>query len=179
MAGARPLGLQPRRRTAFTIDAPTECPIAGWPLVNDVGAEFYFKPDAGSLLVSPADAEPSPPMDAQADELDVAIGVERLQRATTIEVRRIRRKWAGLRTFAPDDSPVAGEDPLQSGLFWLAGQGGYGFKTAPALSRIIAGLVLRGGLGSEESACGLTAAELSPGRFFEASSLRSLGRSSP
>jgi D-arginine dehydrogenase len=165
LAGARPLGLEPRRRTAFTIDAPAASEIGNWPLINDVGQEFYFKPDAGQILVSPADAEPSPPTDIQADEYEVALGVDRLQRATTIEVRRVNRKWAGLRTFAPDGNPVAGEDPELAGFFWLAGQGGYGIKTAPALSRIVAGLAFGAGLPAPIAARGLTADELSPRRF--------------
>ena len=96
MAGVRPIGLQPKRRTAFNIPAPDGVSITDWPLVNDVGAEFYFKPDAGQLLVSPADATPSVPMDAYAEDIDVAIGAERLGHATTIEVQRVSRSWAGL-----------------------------------------------------------------------------------
>jgi D-arginine dehydrogenase len=164
-AGAESIGLTPKRRTAFTIDAPAGVAIANWPLVNDVGAAFYFKPDAGQLLVSPADAAPSPPCDAQADEYELALGIDRLERATSIPVRKINRKWAGLRTFASDGNPVVGEDPLRRGFFWLAGQGGYGFKTAPALSRIIAALILTGTLPAEATARGLTAEEMSPGRF--------------
>ena len=106
------MGLTPKRRTAFTINAPAGAAIADWPLVNDVGAAFYFKPDAGQLLVSPADAAPSPPTDAQADEYELALGIDRLERATSIPVRKINRKWAGLRTFAGDGNPVVGEDPL-------------------------------------------------------------------
>jgi D-arginine dehydrogenase len=164
-AGAESIGLTPKRRTAFTIDAPAGSAIAGWPLVNDVGAAFYFKPDAGQLLVSPADAAPSPPSDAQADEYELALGIDRLERATSIPVRKVNRKWAGLRTFARDGNPVVGEDPLRRSFFWLAGQGGYGFKTAPALSRIIAGLILTGALPAEATGRGLTAEEMSPGRF--------------
>jgi D-arginine dehydrogenase len=165
LAGARPLGLMAKRRTAFTIDPPPGLAIDDWPLVNDVGAAFYFKPDAGTLLVSPADAEPSPPADAQADDYELALGIDRLERATTIPVRRIKRKWAGLRTFAGDGDPVVGEDPERRGFFWLAGQGGYGFKTAPALSRIIADLILNGELPAEATNRGLSAAALSPNRF--------------
>ena len=164
-AGAEPVGLIPKRRTAFTINAPAGAAIADWPLVNDVGAAFYFKPDAGQLLVSPADAAPSPPTDAQADEYELALGIDRLERATSIPVRKINRKWAGLRTFAGDGNPVVGEDPFIPGFFWLAGQGGYGVKTAPALSRIIAGLILTGALPADATARGLTAEEMSPGRF--------------
>src|SRR5262249_7741780 len=144
-----PLGVIPKRRTAFTIDPPKDMATADWPLVNDVGAEFYFKPDAGQLLVSPADAEPGPPTDAQADEHELALGLDRLERATSIPARPVTRNGAGLGPFAADGDPVAGEDPAAPGFFWLAGQGGYGFKTAPALSRIIAGLVLDGILPAE------------------------------
>jgi len=165
MAGVRPLGLEPRRRTAFTIDPPSGVDIARWPLVNDVGQAFYFKPEAGQLLVSPADAEPSPPTDAQADEYDVALGVDRLQRATTIPVRRVNRRWAGLRTFAADGSPVAGEDAQARSFFWLAGQGGYGIKTAPALARLMAGLILEGEVPRDLAARGLSAGEVSPRRL--------------
>jgi D-arginine dehydrogenase len=164
-AGAEPVGLTPKRRTAFTIDPPAGSAIADWPLVNDVGAAFYFKPDAGQLLVSPADAAPSPPSDVQADEYELALGIDRLERATSIPVRKVNHKWAGLRTFARDGNPVVGEDPLRRGFFWLAGQGGYGFKTAPALSRIIAGLILTGTLPADATDRGLTAGEMSPGRF--------------
>jgi D-arginine dehydrogenase len=167
-AGLRPLGLQPKRRTAFTIDPPPSAAIDAWPLVNDIGEEFYFKPDAGQIMVSPADAEPSPPTDAQAEELDVAIGVDRLQQATSIVVTRVNRKWAGLRTFARDGNPIVGEDPAARGFFWLAGQGGYGIKTAPALSRILAGLVRAGSLPAAAAAAGVSAEELSPRRFAAA-----------
>jgi len=167
-AGLRPLGLVAKRRSAFVVDPPEGLAIDAWPLVNDVGQSFYFKPDAGRLLVSPADAEPSPPTDAQPDEEEVALGVDRLQRATSIPVRRILRKWAGLRTFAADGGPVVGEDPEARGFFWLAGQGGYGIKTAPILSKTIAALALGKGLPPEAIARGLTEAELSPSRFAPA-----------
>ena len=100
-AGAEPVGLTPKRRTAFTIDPPAGAAIADWPLVNDVGAAFYFKPDAGQLLVSPADAAPSPPSDAQADEYELALGIDRLERATSIPVRKVNHKWAGLAHLCP------------------------------------------------------------------------------
>ena len=162
MAGLSPLGLEPRRRTAFNIPAPAEVSIADWPLVNDVGDEFYFKPDAGQLFVSPSDATLSPAVDAYVDDLDVAVGVERLERATTIAVRRVSRSWAGLRTFAPDGSPVIGPDPAAEGFVWLAGQGGYGIKTASALSRACASLIARGCLPEDLDRLGLVPADLLP-----------------
>jgi D-arginine dehydrogenase len=141
LAGARPIGLTPKRRTAFLVDVPPDARFSSWPLIDDVGEEFYFKPDAGRLLVSPSDATLSPPTDAQPEELDVAIGLERLMRATTLQVKRVTHKWAGLRSFVPDGSPVVGWDGELEGFFWLAAQGGYGIKTAPALARISAALI--------------------------------------
>jgi D-arginine dehydrogenase len=167
-AGVPPLGLTPMRRTVFMIDAPEALAIAAWPMINDVQETFYFKPDAGQLLISPADAEPSLPGDAQAEEYEVALGVDRLQRATTLPVPRVKHKWAGLRTFAPDRNPVAGEDRRAGGFFWLAGQGGYGIKTAPALSRIIAALVLGRDLPEAIAQRDVSPASLSPGRFEDA-----------
>jgi D-arginine dehydrogenase len=167
-AGVRPLGLVPKRRTAFHVPAPPGQDIGAWPMVNDVADEFYFKPDAGQLFVSPADATPVEPMDAYPEDLDVAVGVERLERATTIQVGRVSRSWAGLRTFAPDAAPVVGFDSGVAGFFWLAGQGGYGIKTSPALARACFSLIHEAALPDDLLALGITAAELSPGRFRDA-----------
>jgi len=164
-AGLPMLGLVPRRRTAFNIAAPVAHDPQHWPLVNDVGGEFYFKPDAGRLFVSPADATPSVPTDAQPEELDIAVGVDRIERATTIRVARVAHKWAGLRTFAADGSPVAGYDGLVDGFFWLAGQGGYGIKTAPALAKATANLVFEQRLPSDLLDLGLREGDLSPNRL--------------
>ncbi|MBZ9657540.1 FAD-binding oxidoreductase [Mesorhizobium sp. ESP-6-4] len=165
MAGVRPVGLQPKRRTAFNIPAPAGVDISDWPLVNDVGAEFYFKPDAGQLFVSPADATPSTPMDAFAEDIDVAIGAERLERATTIEVQRVSRSWAGLRTFVADGSPVVGPDDEFPDFVWLVGQGGYGIKTSPALSRVCASLIAGGGLPDNVARQGVSLDDLTPHRL--------------
>jgi D-arginine dehydrogenase len=165
-AGARPLGLSPKRRTAFNIPAPAGLDIRAWPMINDVDEEFYFKPDAGQLFVSPADATPSAPVDAHAEDWDVAVGVERLERATTLNVGRVSRSWAGLRTFAPDASPVVGYDVDREGFFWLAGQGGYGIKTSPALSRACASLIRDGCLPEDLVQLGIAAADLSPQRLL-------------
>jgi len=164
-AGVRTLGLVPKRRTAFHVPAPVGVDIGGWPLINDVAEGFYFKPDAGQLFVSPADATPSPPMDAYPEDLDVAAGVERLERATTLNVRRVSRAWAGLRTFAADGAPVVGFDGAAEGFFWLAGQGGYGIKTSPALSRACASLIRDGRLPDDLIRLGVEASELSPVRL--------------
>jgi len=165
LAGTMPVGLEPKRRTAILVPVPAGVDTTGWPLIDDVGEEFYFKRDAGALFVSPADATPSPPMDAYAEELDVAVGVERLERATTLVIRRVSRSWAGLRTFAWDGSPVVGSDGLVEGFFWLAGQGGYGVKTAPALSRACAALIRHGRLPDDVLRSGVTSSDLSPTRL--------------
>lgn len=140
-AGVRPVGLVPKRRTALIIAAPAGHEIGGWPMVVDIEEQFYMKPDAGRLLASPADETPSAPCDAQPEELDIAICVDRIQTAFDIGVERIENKWAGLRSFVPDKVPVAGYDPDSPGFFWLAGQGGYGIQSAPALARVAAALV--------------------------------------
>jgi len=165
LAGIAPLGLVPKRRTAFNVPAPAGMDIRGWPMIDDAGEEFYFKPDAGQLLVSPADATPSEPMDAYPEDVDVATGVERLERATTLNVTRVSRSWAGLRTFARDASPVVGLDSSADGFFWLAGQGGYGIKTSPALSRACAGLLRERRLPDDLCRLGINAADLSPERL--------------
>lgn len=162
LAGLDALGLVPKRRTAFLIDPPGDVDIGHWPLVVDADEEFYFKPDAGRLLVSPADETPSAPMDARPEELDIAIAVDRLTRATSLAVPRIHQPWAGLRTFAADKTFVAGFDPRTQGFFWLAGQGGYGVQTAPGLSAFAADLVL--GRTIEPVDADLVTA-IDPGRF--------------
>jgi D-arginine dehydrogenase len=167
LAGVRPLGLVPKRRTAFNIPAPPGMDIRAWPFINDVEEEFYFKPDAGQLLVSPADATPSAPVDAYPDDFDVATGVERLERATTLDVRRVSRAWAGLRTFASDGVPVVGLDSTADGFFWLAGQGGYGIKTSPSLSRACASLIRDARLPEDLVRLGIEARQLSPERLRE------------
>jgi D-arginine dehydrogenase len=165
MAGIAPLGLVPKRRTAFNVPVPAGTNIRGWPMIDDAGGEFYFKPDAGQLLVSPADATPSEPMDAYPDDVDVATGVERLERATTLTVTRVSRSWAGLRTFAHDASPVVGPDGSADGFVWFAGQGGYGIKTAPALSRACAALLRGRQLPEDLTRLEISAADLSPDRL--------------
>ncbi|MCW6511675.1 NAD(P)/FAD-dependent oxidoreductase [Lichenifustis flavocetrariae] len=165
LAGVQPLGLVPKKRTAFLVPLPPDVEARTWPLVDDVGESFYFKHDAGQLFVSPADATPSEPVDVFADEIDVAIGADRLQRATTLTVRRVSRSWAGLRTFAPDGAPVVGPDPEVPDFIWLAGQGGTGIKTAPALSRACVSLMNMGRLPDDLLSAGLTAGDLLPGRL--------------
>ncbi len=167
LAGVAPVPLQPLRRTAILVDAPEGLDITAWPAVIDVDEQFYFKPDAGLLLVSPADEHPSEPCDAQPEELDVAIAVDRFEQATGLAVRRVRHRWAGLRVFAPDRTPILGFAPGAPGFFWLAGQGGYGIQTAPALARVGAALACREALPLDLLALGLEAAALSPARFCQ------------
>jgi D-arginine dehydrogenase len=178
LAGARPLGLVPKRRTAFTIPAPAGMSVRDWPMVNDAAEEFYFKPDAGQLFVSPADATPSEPVDAYPDDMDVAAGVERLERATTLDVQRVSRSWAGLRTFAADAEPVVGFDGGVEGFFWLAGHGGYGIKTSPALSRACVSLIRERRLPDDLLRLGISAAELAPDRLRSAANSSIAGTSS-
>ena len=163
--GAKPLGLRPLRRTAALIDAPEGVAVDAWPAVFDVDEEFYFKPDASRLLISPADEEPSPPGDAYADDLTVALAVERIERALDFEVRRVRHSWAGLRTFAPDREPVIGYDATVPGLFWCAGQGGYGIQSAPACAQLAAALARGKAVPAAIAAEGVTAELVSPERF--------------
>jgi D-arginine dehydrogenase len=134
MAGLDPLGIRPFRRTAILVDPPKDQDISEWPLTVDVDEDFYFKPDAGQLLISPADETPSEPCDAQPDDFDIAVVIDRVQQSFNLEVDRINHSWAGLRTFAPDKTFVVGSDPRCQGFFWYAGQGGYGVQAAPGLA---------------------------------------------
>ena len=168
MAGLAPLELRPLRRTALLVAPPPGAIIEGWPMLVDAEEKFYMKPDAGKLLMSPADETLSPPCDAQPEELDVAICVDRIETACDIQVRRIEHKWAGLRSFLPDGNPAAGFAPEAPGFFWLAGQGGYGIQSAPALARAAAALVLQTPLPEDLVAEGVSAAALSPARFGQA-----------
>jgi D-arginine dehydrogenase len=164
-AGAPPLGLQPLRRTALTIPAPPGLACASWPAAIDIDEQFYFKPDAGALLLSPADETPSLPCDAQPEELDVAVAVDRFEQATGLQVQRVAHRWAGLRTFAPDRTPVVGFDRSVDGFFWLVGQGGYGIQTAAALGRLAAALALGDAVPADIAALGVAAAMLAPDRL--------------
>jgi D-arginine dehydrogenase len=140
-AGVRPLGLVPKRRTGVIID-PAPWPVRDWPMAGDVSQTWYVRPEARTrLMVSPADETPMHPHDVQPDELDVAIAIDRMQQALDIEVRRVERSWAGLRTFAPDGSLAFGWDATVEGFFWCVGQGGYGIQTSPAAGRLVADLI--------------------------------------
>lgn len=142
LAGLAPLGIVPKRRTALLIDGPNDMDYTDWPLVIDIDEQFYFKPDAGQLLISPADETPAVPGDAQPEEMDIAIAVDRVSQVTRLEIKRINHRWAGLRSFAPDKTFVVGFDPRARGFFWLAGQGGYGVQSAPGMAQLARHLVL-------------------------------------
>ncbi len=165
MAGAKRVELVPKRRTAILFDAPDGMDTSDWSLCVDADEQFYIKPESGAVMGSPADETPMEPCDVQPDELDVAIAIDRIQNATTMEIRRITRSWAGLRSFVADKTPVIGFDPAVENFFWLAGQGGYGIQTAPSMGRVSAALATGGGIPSDLEDLGVTEAALSPGRF--------------
>jgi D-arginine dehydrogenase len=167
LAGLKPLGLQPKRRTCITFDAPSHFAegLPHWPMVIDATEEFYFKPEAGRVLASPADETDTPPVDAQPEEIDVAIAVERVHLATTLSVRRITHRWAGLRSFLPDKMPVAGPDPAEPRFIWLAGQGGFGIMTSEALGRAAASAAMQTALPADLTAHGVTQGALAPARL--------------
>ena len=140
-AGVSPLGLQPKRRTGVIID-PAPWQVGTWPLVHDVDHAWYVRPEARTrLMVCPEDETDMPAHDVQPDELDVAIAIDRMRQALDIDVRRIERSWAGLRTFTPDRSLAIGWDPAAEGFLWSVGQGGYGIQTSPAAGRLVADLL--------------------------------------
>lgn len=165
MAGAQSVGLKPLRRTAFLVDPPAGVRSDDWPMLLDVDEQFYLKPDAGKLLLSPADETPTEPSDAQPEEMDVAVAVDRVEQATTLTVTRVLRKWAGLRSFVADRTPVVGYDSRQTGFFWLAALGGYGIQTAPAMSRLAAALLLQRPVDEHVMSFGLDPSTLSPSRM--------------
>jgi len=165
IAGANPIGLIPKRRTAFVFEPPPGTVVESWPMIDDVGESFYFKPDAGRILASPADETPMEPCDVYPDDVDVAIAVERIQQAARLPIAHISRKWAGLRSFVADGCPVVGYDPRTEGFFWLAGQGGYGIETSPAMGRLAATLALKRGVPEDLAGLGVRAETVSPERL--------------
>ena len=161
LAGVRPIGLEPKRRTIITFDAPPGTDLARLPFAKTVGDELYFAPESGRLFASPMDEVPSDPCDAQPEEWEVALAASRMEERTTVKVGHIHGKWAGLRTFTPDRHPAAGFAADAKGFFWLAGQGGFGLQTSPAMAGIVASLVA----GEPWPVAEVTPEELSPGRF--------------
>jgi D-arginine dehydrogenase len=164
-AGVAPLGIEPRRRSAFLFQPPDGLVTAHWPFVTSVAENFYFKPDAGLLLGSPANADPVLPHDVQAEEIDIAIAVDHIERVTTLRIERPLRPWAGLRCFVADGGVVGGFDPAARGFFWVAALGGYGIQTCAAMGEACANLALGRALPAHLSDAGLSAAMLGAERL--------------
>ena len=168
LAQAESIGLIPKRRTAAIVAAPTELApdiLASLPITIDIEENFYLKPDAGRLLISPADETPSPACDAQPEDMDIALCVERIEEAFDLQVHRIESKWAGLRSFVADKCPVVGYSTTAPAFFGLAGQGGYGIQTAPALARLAASQVLQRPVPEDIAAEGVDLSEIDPSRL--------------
>ena len=165
LAGTTRIGFRPLRRTALIIGTPRQIDAKDWPAAIDIDEQFYFKPESGNLLLSPADEELLPPCDVQPEEVDIAIAVDRFEMATGAQVAQVKRRWAGLRVFSPDRNPVVGFDSEIEGFFWLAGQGGYGIQTSSALGRVAAALAMREALPADIVSCGVRTEELCPARF--------------
>jgi D-arginine dehydrogenase len=161
LAGVPPLGLEPKRRTIITFDAPPGTDLEPLPFAKTVGDELYFAPESGRLFACPMDEVPSEPCDSQPDEYEIALAADRMEQRTVVRVGRIHSKWAGLRTFTPDRHPAVGFAPQVEGFFWLAGQGGFGLQTSPAMSEITASLIA----GSPWTVTDVSAEDLTPGRF--------------
>lgn len=165
LAGAQPLGLQPKRRAAFIFAGPEGVDIHHWPMLVSLDESFYMKPDAGMFLGSPANADPVEPHDVQPEELDIAMGIYQIEEATTLTIRRPTRTWAGLRSFVADGDLLSGFDPKVPGLFWVAAQGGYGIQTSPAMGQASAALVRGEPFPEQLQQFGLDSAMLSPARL--------------
>ena len=161
LARVSPIGLAPLRRTIVTFDGPKGIDVSQWPFAKTVGDELYFAPESGRLFASPMDEVPSEPADAQPEEYEVALAAHRIEQRTTLKVDRIHSRWAGLRTFAPDRHLVAGFDGAAEGFFWLAGQGGFGLQTSPAIAAIAESLMA----GTPWPIEAVTPEDLSPVRF--------------
>jgi D-arginine dehydrogenase len=162
MAGLQPLGLEPKRRTIITFDAPPGTELERLPFAKTVGDELYFAPESGRLFASPMDEVPSGPCDAQPDEYEVALAAYRMEERTSVKVGRIHSRWAGLRSFTPDRHPAAGFAPDAEGFFWLAGQGGFGLQTSPAIAAIVESLIT----GSVWPVADVAREDLLPDRFL-------------
>lgn len=165
LAGLAPKDLTPTRRTMVVVDAPAGVDVRHWPLVGDAAETFYFKPDAGRLVVSPADHSPVAAQDIQPDEWDVAVAVDRLETATSLRVQRVEHRWAGLRTVSPDEEPIIGFDRDAPDFLWAAGFGGFGVQAASAAGRCCEALICLQSLPADLSASGVDLEQLSPGRL--------------
>jgi len=167
-AGVEPVGLEPRRRTAFTVNRD-EPDLQEWDMIADIDLHFYCKPDGRQLLCSLAEENPSEPCDAKHDEADVALAIERINTATTLDIRSVQTAWTGLRTFVPDRSMVIGADPDNDSFFWCVGQGGTGIMTSPGSGRLLADLMTEGKPSEYFEGTGLNYEEVSPMRLRKSS----------
>ena len=165
LAGTKKIGLIPKKRTAFLFSPPDDCQIDKWPMIIDIEEKFYFKPDSGKFLGSPADETPVAPHDARPDDLDIAIGIDRIHAAINFHIQYISHKWAGLRSFVHDRTPVLGFDPQVRNFFWLVGQGGYGIKTSPIMAVCCASLIRDHRFPQHVIDAGVSKAMLSPERL--------------
>ena len=165
LAGTNPTGLVPKRRTAIIVDALPDINCATTPVIDFLSSGAYIKPEAGRLMVSPGDATPTTAHDVQAEEMDVAVLADWVETETLIPVSRIHHRWAGLRSFVSDDSPVVGQDPDVGNFIWDGAHGGFGIMMAPALARAVASLCFNDTLPDDFTAAGITAFELSPSRL--------------
>ena len=166
LAGARPIGLEPRRRSAFIFEPPAGTDVAAWPMVLGAAEDWYFKPDAAMLLGSSANADPTTPQDVQPEELDIATGIWRIEEATTLTIRRPTRTWAGLRSFVEDGDLVGGFAPDVPAFFWIAAQGGYGIQTSAAMGECCAALIRGLPIPAHAAGFGITPALLAADRLF-------------
>ena len=166
MAGLDGLGIEPLRRTCVTFDPPSGVDPTAWPMAFDADEAFYFKPEAGRILASPCDEHVSAPVDAQPEELDIAVAVDRVEKATNLSVKRITHSWAGLRCFMPDRLPVVGQDLRADGFIWLAGLGGFGMMTSEALGRIAAAAALSNAAPTDIEAAGVEFPMVAPDRLI-------------
>jgi D-arginine dehydrogenase len=167
LAEVRPVGIRPLRRTAALLDAPPGVSVDAWPLIMDHGGAFYFKPDAGLVLASPADETPSAPCDAQPEELDVAYAAHYAEQALGLRVQRVKHAWAGLRSFVQDRCPVIGFAPDATGFFWMAAQGGHGIQIAPAAARLAAALIRAEPVPADLAELDFDPGSVSPRRLFD------------
>jgi D-arginine dehydrogenase len=165
LAAVPPLGLQPKRRSAMIFAPPDGLDCRHWPMAFGVAEDWYFKPDAGALLGSPANVDPVEPQDVQPEEIDIATAIYAIEQITTLQIRRPSRTWAGLRSFVADGDLVGGFDPVAPGFFWLAGQGGYGVMTSPAMGEACAAIARGQALPAHLANFGLTPEMLSPQRL--------------
>lgn len=165
LAGVQPIGIEPKRRTIIMVEPPAGVDVRGWPFLKTAVDDFYMLPEAGKLIASPVDEIPSAPQDAQPEEYDIALAAAKVEQYTTLSVRRISHSWAGLRSFVADRVPTAGFAPDAPGFFWLAGQGGYGLQTAPAMAEAVEAFITGGAWPSGLADLGVTAQMIRPERL--------------